>query len=305
MRVMVTGASGFVGSWVLRALADQGHQAHAVCRGRPPVDATFEWHGVDLLSADVAEATIAAAQPEVIVHLAWTVEHGAFWTSPANVDWVAATLRLAQAAAQHGVQRFVGVGTCYEYDWPQHGDCDEASTPIAPTSLYAVAKDATRRVLDAYLAPTATAFAWARLFFLYGPGEGPGRLVPSIARALAAGKPARCSRGHAVRDFLDVRDAAAALASVATSSLEGPVNVASGHAISVADVAMRLAALAGRPELVQMGALPDRAGEPPRIVARTARLASIGGLDGARTIDRGLGEALGYWREQHEMAERR
>ncbi len=138
-------------------------------------------------------------------------------------------------------------------------------------------------------------FAWARLFFLYGPGESPGRLVPSVAQALANGEPAKCSSGTGVRDFMDVRDAGEALTSLALSDVSGAVNVASGSGISVADVARTLGRLAGKPELVQVGALEDRPTEPPRIVADVARLRDEVGYQPGRTLEAGLEEALAYW----------
>lgn len=296
MRIMVTGASGFVGRQVVRSLADGGAEVVAVGRRRPTADLRCTWLEADLLSEDTARTVVAAARSDIIVHLAWIVEHGAFWTSPLNLAWVAASLRLAQAAADAGVKRFVAAGTCYEYAWPDHSDCEEDVTPIAPSTLYAVSKDATRRVLSAYLADRRLAFAWARLFFLYGPGEGPNRLVPAICRSLASGEPALCSRGLAVRDFMDVRDAGAAIAAVALSQTTGDINIAAGDAVSVADVARRLGRIAERPDLVHLGALPDRAGEPGRITASGARLRKVTGFRPAIDIETGLAGALRYWR---------
>src|SRR3546814_145026 len=138
-------------------------------------------------------------------------------------------------------------------------------------------------------------FAWARLFFLYGLYENPARLVSSVARALLRGEEARCSSGLAIRDFMDVRDAGAALAALASSNVEGPVNIASGAPISVADLVRRLARLAGRDDLLRLGALPDRAGEPPRIVADIARLKVEVGFVPAHDLDSGLRNVLSFW----------
>lgn len=298
MRVMLTGASGFVGRWALLALARRGADVYAVGRRRPSTDTKFTWLELDLLDENAAGIAVAAAKPDVVLHLAWTVEHGAFWTSPLNLSWVSASLRLAEAAATAGVTRFVAAGTCYEYRWPEDGDCEEQATTLEPRTLYAISKDATRRVIAAYLADRQIDFAWARLFFLYGPGEGTSRLVPAICRALVANEPARCSQGLAVRDFMDVRDVGVALAAVTLSKLTGAVNIASGDGVSVAQVAHKLGALAGLPNLVHLGALPDRAGEPPRITASGARLRTETGFAPSRSLDEGLADALRYWREQ-------
>lgn len=296
MRIMVTGASGFVGRQVITSLADKGETVIAVSRRPPAGGRQATWLRADLLSEGTAAETVAAARPDVIVHLAWIVEHGTFWTSPLNLAWIAASLRLAQAAAENGVKRFVATGTCYEYAWPDASDCEEDATPIAPSTLYGVSKDATRRVLSAYLHERGLSFAWARLFFLYGPGEGPNRLVPSICRSLVAEAPAPCSRGLAVRDFMDVRDASAGIADLALSAVNGSINIAASEAVSVADVALRLGRLAGRPDLIRLGDLPDRLGEPPRITATGARLLQATGFRPRFSLDAGLSDALQYWR---------
>jgi nucleoside-diphosphate-sugar epimerase len=292
VRVLVTGASGFAGKAALSALVTRGCDVVAVSRTRPGVAGGYSWRAVDLLDTAATVAVVRDVRPEAILHLAWTVEHGKFWTTPANLDWVAATLTLARAAAESGVRRFIGTGTCYEYAWPDDAPCDETTTPVVPSLLYGISKDATRRVLEAYCASAGMEFAWARLFFLYGAGEHPARLVPSVAAALAAGQPARCGSGRGIRDFIDVRDAGAALAALTTSPVTGAVNIASGQAVSIAEVAQLLGRLAGRPDLVHLGALADRPGEPPRIVADVRRLQDEVGFRSARTLEAGLGELL-------------
>ena len=141
-------------------------------------------------------------------------------------------------------------------------------------------------------------FAWARLFFLYGAGEGEKRLVPSLARALAADLPAKCTSGGAVRDFLDVRDAAEALVALALSDVTGEVNIASGVATSIAQVAQSLGRLAAKPDLVQIGALEDRPNEPPCIVADVKRLREEVGFQPERSLEEGLEDALAYWGQE-------
>jgi nucleoside-diphosphate-sugar epimerase len=75
-----------------------------------------------------------------VLHLAWCVTPGQVWTDPANLDWAAASLRLARAAAEVGVRRFVATGTCYEYDWPADAACIEGVTPIRAHTLYDATK---------------------------------------------------------------------------------------------------------------------------------------------------------------------
>jgi len=293
MRILVTGASGFVGRQAVAALAASGAEVHAVSRNRLPIDC--RWHGVDLLNPDSARRVVQDVRPDAVLHLAWCVGHGSFWTDPANADWVAASLVIARAAAEAGCRHFTGVGTCYEYDWPKDGDCIEGVTPLAGHTFYDIAKAQCRSALDTLFAAQGVGFAWARLFFLYGPGEDPRRLVSSLARAVVAGEPAACSRGLVVRDFMDVRDAGAALSAIALSGMTGAVNVASGLGVQVSDVAGLLGRLASRSDLIEIGALPDRVGEPPRIVANTLRLSTELGFRPGVGLADGLRDALDYW----------
>jgi nucleoside-diphosphate-sugar epimerase len=298
MRILVTGASGFIGRQVLSALSSTGVAVEAVSRRRIVPAPFCRWHEADLLAPGVAGDLIEQTRPTHVLHLAWCVEHGRFWTDPANLDFAAATLALARACAKQGIARFVAAGTCYEYDWPEDGNCSEATTALAGHSLYDISKDACRRTLARFFELETIEFAWARLFFLYGPYETASRLVASLARALVCGEPALCSPGRAIRDFIDVRDAGHALAALTLSSATGPVNIAAGQAVTVADVAKTLGRLAGRPDLVRLGALPDRAGEPPRIVADVSRLRHEVSFQPARSLETGLADALSFWSQQ-------
>ena len=296
MRVLVTGASGFVGRACVPALTALGCEVIAASRRPGPPAPGVEWTTVDLMAPGEAARLGREAGADTLLHLGWTVAPGRFWTDPANFDWIGATLELVRAAAEAGARRVVGVGTCFEYDWPAEGDCHELTTGLRAHTLYDAAKDACRRAVEAYAAQEGIAFAWGRLFYLYGPREDPARLVPGLARSLIAGEPARLSSGRVVRDYMDVRDAAGALALLAVQALEGPINIATGEGVSIAALAREMADLAGRPDLCRLGDLADRSGEPPRIVADVSRQSGDLGFTPSIPLRQGLGDALAYWR---------
>ena len=299
MRILLTGALGYLGSHVWPHLVAAGHEVVGISRANGALRAgAIEIRQADLLEPGVPAQIIHAVRPDMILHLAWTVEHGKFWTDPTNLDWLAASVRLARAAEELGVRRFVGIGTCFEYDWPARGDCHEQTTPLKAHTLYDTSKSALRAVLEAWTRQNEMSFAWGRVFHLYGGEEHPEKLVADIARHVIGGQPAECSSGLAVRDFMDVRDAGAAIAALALSSISGPVNIATGSAAAIAEIAKSIGDIAGRPDLIRIGARPDRPNDPPRIVADVSRLRDSVGFRPQYTLRQGLSDALVHWRDR-------
>lgn len=269
-RILVTGGSGFLGCRILPGLVARGLEVHAAGR-RPPDCPGVIHHAADLLLPGEAERVARAAAPDILLHAAWMVEHGRFWSAPDNLDWTAATLRLARAAASAGASRIVGVGTCAEYDWTHApGLPRREADPVAAVSLYAEAKLATVRLLGRWAAGQSISFAWARLFFPFGPGEPAAKLVSSVTMALARGESVAIRGAPLVRDFVDVSDAGDAIAALASSSAEGVVNVGSGEAVPVGTLAGLIQASVGGGSLVLADVPPP--GEPAVMSADLARL---------------------------------
>jgi nucleoside-diphosphate-sugar epimerase len=299
-RVIVTGASGFVGRRALAPLVERGFEVHAVTRGAGAPAATVDgvtWHAADLLDAGRRRALVGALRASHLLHLAWYAEPGAFWAARENAPWVAATIGLVDEFAAAGGARATLAGTCAEYDWAAPQPLAE-DAPLAPATYYGACKDATRRVVEGLAARARLSFAWGRIFFLYGPGEDERRLVASVARALVAGERAATSAGLQRRDFLHVDDVAGAFAAILDSGVEGAVNVASGEPVTVRSIAQRLAEEAGRPDLLDVGALPDRPDDPPEIAADVARLRDEVGFTPGRTLAAGLADTVRWWGDQ-------
>ena len=293
-RILLTGANGFIGRHVLPRLADQ-YEVHAVAR-IPARGAALRttWHAADLLDAAQTRRLVAAVRPHRLLHLAWYAEPGRFWDAPENFRWVRATMDLIEAFAAAGGRRAVLAGTCAEYEWGPE-PCREDSTPLKPRSVYGRCKLATGTLAEAYGQSRGFSAAWARLFFLYGPGEQAERLVPSVIGALLRGEPALCTHGRQERDFLHVEDAASALARLLDGALEGAVNVSSGQTVRVADLVAAIAAQTGRPDLVRLGAREAGKDDAPMIAGDNARLRSTG-WSPEWTLERGLADTVGWWR---------
>lgn len=296
-RVLVTGASGFIGSHCLEPLRERGYEVHAVARARPAgPDGPVTWHAADLLDRAAAAALVDAVRPSHLLHLAWYVVPGQLIAAPQNFDWVAASVELVLRFAEAGGRRLAVCGSAYEYDW-RYGYCTEGLTPCTPDTVYGACKLALHEMVRALAAAQGLSAVWPRVFFLYGPREHPQRLVSSVIRSLLRGEPARCSHGRQVRDYLHVQDVADGLATVLDSEAEGAINVSSGTATTLRRIVRTAARLAGRPELLQLGALPPRANDAPLVVGASERAQALGWAP-RHDLESGLRLTVEWWRAQ-------
>lgn len=295
-RVVLTGASGFVGRQIAQALSAQGLEVHAISSASSdPSIPAHAWHRLDLMDKAATRVLLRDISPTHLVHAAWDTTHGAFWTSDSNFAWVAASLGLVEAFHEAGGRRLVIVGSCAEYDW-HFGYCSEEVTPLNPALPYGVCKAALFRLCEAYCRGHDISFAWARLFLLYGPHEGPKRLVPSIVQAIMAGKEAACTDGRQIRDFMHVEDVGRAIAALCSSEVTGAVNVATGKPVALRDVAQEIARQLGRPDLLRLGALPTRPDDPPLLAADVRRLDREVGFAPRYDLVDGIADAIDFWR---------
>ena len=232
--ILLTGATGFVGRQVLRALAEQNCRVRVVIRDGKQ-DKIEHSSAIETI---VTSPDIFAESAEwwagicrgvdIAIHVAWYAEPGQYLHSPKNRDCLDGTLRFAQGAIQAKVRRFVGVGTCFEYDLS--AGFLPVETKLLPSTPYAAAKAEVFKSLSQSLPKAGIEFAWCRLFYLFGEGEDERRLVPYLRGKLKAGEPAELTSGEQIRDYMDVRDAARAIVEVALGTAQGPVNICSGLA---------------------------------------------------------------------------
>jgi len=296
-RVLVTGATGFVGRQVIQPLLDRGYEVHVATRRIPAgLPENIEVHRYDLLDCDVHRPLLERVRPSHLLHIAWYAEHGKFWDAAENTLWLQATLSLVEAFCATGGQRVVGIGSCAEYDW-QYGLLVESVTPERPTSLYGSAKLGAGQNAAVIAKAHSVEFSWARIFFPYGPGETESRLIPHVITSLLRGQPADCTHGRQYRDFLHVADVGDALAAILDSQVCGPINIGSGLPVTIGDVALRIGATLGRPDLVRLGAIPDSANSARMVVADTVRLNQEVGWMPKRSLDEGLAQAVAWWRD--------
>lgn len=269
-RIIVTGATGFVGCQIMRALAQPGVELIPVVRrGKEPQVANLSNVIKIISTSDVfAEDEQWWAQKcrdtDVIVHAAWYAEPGKYLQSTLNIDCLVGSLQLARGAVTAGVKRFVGIGTCAEYE-EGHGVLT-VDTALKPSTPYAAAKAALFLALSQWLPAQSVTLAWCRLFYLYGEGEDERRFIPYIRRQLEKSEPAELTSGKQIRDFMDVAKAGKKIAEIALDDCIGPINVSSGVPITVRQLAEQIASEYGRQDLLRFDARPDNLFDPPCVI---------------------------------------
>lgn len=268
MNIVLTGATGFVGRQILRAFLASDHNVRVLVRKPDKLESLTRELDVqktkDLFSESSERLSEMLKGSDLLIHAAWYTEPEKYLESPTNVECLIGTLRLAKTFAALGGKRFVGVGTCFEYDLS--AEILPTTTPLAPKTLYAATKASTYQVLANYLSGAGVSFAWCRLFYLLGEGEDEHRLVPTIRRAISECREVELTDGTQIRDYMDVSAAGTEIAQVALSSVSGPVNICSGRPISVRELAERIADVYSARHLLRFGALPPRPYDPPRVV---------------------------------------
>ena len=266
--ILLTGSTGFIGRQVLRDLLSNDLKVSIVVRS----DAQFpkEVHQVfrttDLFCSPDDFWVEAFRGVDVFLHIAWYVEPGDYLNSVENLTCMSGTMRIAKLAAEAGVKRFVGIGTCFEYDL-ETGYLS-TSTPLRPNSVYGASKAGTYLALSQYLPRKNVSFVWCRLFYIYGEGEDPRRLAAYVRSRISAGKSVEIRSGDLIRDYMDVNEVGKQITEVVVSNIEGAVNICSGSPITVGNFALRIATECGKPELLILRNSSENSDDPVCVIGK-------------------------------------
>jgi nucleoside-diphosphate-sugar epimerase len=298
MRIFMTGASGFLGSYLVADLLERGHEVAVLLR-----PASSHWrldevrrrlHVMEgtLEELDALRQTLQAFVPDVVVHMAWRGVGGADRNSPVQAINVSDTVRLAELAADVGAKVFVGAGSQAEY-----GPYDRAireDDVTRPTTLYGMAKLAAGSMAGRLCEERGLRAAWLRIFSTYGAKDADYWLIPSMIRNLRSAQPMALTGCEQRWGFLHARDAAAAFRLAITSvAASGIFNVGSPDAPPLRDTVTRLRDLIDPGAVLGFGELAYRPDQVMVLAADVSRMLALG-WKAEVPLDEGLRETVNW-----------
>lgn len=297
MRLFITGSTGFIGRHLLNhleAIPDIELGLLLSANNNRHTDKHFVITG-RLENIEDWGKTLKAWQPDACIHLAWYAEPGKYLYATQNVTLMQQSLDLMQVLIDANCQSVVMVGTVAEYD-VSVGYLTETSL-TKPDTIYAASKLALSIMAERMAIDAGIQFAWARMFYLYGPEEDERRLVAGLINKLMRGERFQTTPGEQVRDYLHVSDAASALWYLVKGNHSGIYNVSSGFPVTVSDLIQTIANKLKAEHLVDIGALPYRKWEPMFICGDNEKL-RLTGWNPQYTLKRGLESVVEWWERQ-------
>ena len=298
-RVLVTGASGFIGSHLCRRLCQIGAQVHALSRTEhADGDARLHWWRGDVAELDAVRGIVIAARPDVVFHLASHVvgareREQVMPTFRANLM---SSVNVMLAASEAGCRRVVLTGSLEE---PEDGEAE-----AVPCSPYAAAKWASSGYARMFRALYQLDVVTLRVFMVYGPGQGDlKKLIPYVTLALLRGESPKLSSGQRQVDWIYVDDVVEGFvaAAEANDGIGQTVDIGSGALVPIRAVVERLGRLINPDIKLQFGALPERPLERVR-VADTVRTQKVLGWQPSVPLEKGLKQTVdwyGRWLKEH------
>jgi nucleoside-diphosphate-sugar epimerase len=276
VKILVTGATGFIGSAFLRLALAHGHSVGALVRAQPG-SSLPEHKKIKVITGTVAATPwdeIKTFQPDTCVHCAWTTAPRVPYDSPQHFQFLEQSKIFLEQLIHLGIRQVIGLGTCIEYKIVKE-PLVEGKTPIGPVGPYAESKNLMRIWLEEASARHGFQLCWPRIFYVYGVGEDPTRLCTSLIQRFRRNEPLILKTPRSTKDYIYIDDVANALLMLLEKKFAGPVNLGTGVGVTIYDLAQHVQQLLGKTGLVQ-AATQEGEDSLGYVVADSTRLRSIG-----------------------------
>ena len=302
MKVLLTGASGFIGAAVLRQLLAPPAADVCVLIRRPDAATRVAdlLPGTLVVAADLGDVNavgdaLRRFQPTHVIHAAWGGVRGSDRNDFSQYVNVHQTMQLLELALASGVRHIVGLGSQAEYGACQ--DRVDETTPTRPTTMYGAAKLAAGVMAQRMCALSGARLAWLRLFSSYGPGDDPEWMIPYVTRTLLRGKRPAVTAAEQRWDYLYVGDVASAVVVTARHpDARGTFNLGSGTAVRLRWVIERIRDEIDADLPIGFGEVPYRPDQVMHLEANVDRLRAATGWAPATAIDEGLRSTIDWYR---------
>jgi nucleoside-diphosphate-sugar epimerase len=305
MRVFVTGASGFLGSYVVTDLLKHGHDVGVLLRSGhtawrlKDVDSRLKVFNGSLDSLTVLKDALCSFHPDAVVHFAWRGVNQAERNSRGQGRNIVDALELVNLAADAGATVFVGAGSQAEYG-PYDRPIFEYDV-ARPTTLYGIAKLAAGLMAEKLCAEHNVRFAWLRIFSTYGPKDADHWLIPSVIRTLRSGNHMALTACEQRWGFLHARDAAIAFRLVLENpAARGIYNLGSPDAPPLRETVLWLRSLVHSGSTLGFGEVSYRPDQVMVLAADVSRLAALGWRP-AVSLAAGLRETVDWYDEANQI----
>ena len=259
-KILLTGASGFIGNYVVSELLKHNIEIFSVQRSTNSEKVSNKRIHVietnDLFSESIEWWEKKCNNIDIVLHLAWFTKSREYLDSYENIHCLTGSLNLARAAVLAGVKRFIGIGTCVEYDLTYQ--TLSVDTPLKPSSIYAATKTGLFLNLAQFFKTNSVNFAWCRIFYVYGDSNDTNRFIPFLKSKLELNEEVNLPNGEQIRDFLNVAEVARIISDITLGSKTGPINICSGVPKSIQQIAVQVADQYGKRDLIKFNKDNDK-----------------------------------------------
>ncbi len=279
MKILITGANGYIGSHVVKTLLDKGVACTAVDFSNTRIDPRAEFLPIDILSAG-SDIFTRLGKPDVFLHLAW--KDGFAHNSPAHMEMLSVHSALIRHLLEGGLKHLAVMGTMHEIGY--HEGAVTENTPCAPISPYGIAKNALREDSRLLAKKHNAVWQWLRAYYIYGDDANAHSIFGKILQAAKEGKTDfPFTTGKNKYDFIPLEELAEQIAACVTQTqTDGIINCCSGSPVSLADKVESFIRENGLQIRLQYGAFPDRPYDSPAIWGDNSKIEHI--LAEAKTI---------------------